>query len=159
MSAGARRTSVSLIKAEQSQCLSKYFGKTQYNCEGWLIVMWCAWCWRTVNMTKFQACLYCNWCCIVETLKCPERKMSAEPSRSPYLHLPSVPGRQSVSPKLGSGRVKSPLPAPAAYRASCMSAAAKRYKVTTATLSGGTNQCHGLVNYNCNQWWLNTWLG
>jgi len=31
-------------------------------------------------------------------------------------------------PKVGSSRVKSPLPAPAAYRASCMSAAAKRYK-------------------------------
>merc|ERR1719411_1932913 len=38
-------------------------------------------------------------------------------------------GRTSITPpKLGSSRVKSPLPAPAAYRASCMSAAAKRYK-------------------------------
>lgn len=37
--------------------------------------------------------------------------------------------RSSISPpKVGSSRVKSPLPAPAAYRASCMSAAAKRYK-------------------------------
>ena len=60
--------------------------------------------------------------------------MSAEQSRSPYLSLPaSGQGRQSASPKIGSGRVKSPLPAPAAYRASCMSAAAKRYKVTTNT--------------------------
>ena len=59
--------------------------------------------------------------------------MSAEQPRSPYLHLPSGSGRQSVSPKIGSGRVKSPLPAPAAYRASCMSAAAKRYKVTNTT--------------------------
>merc|ERR1712002_110390 len=37
--------------------------------------------------------------------------------------------RSSTSPpKLGSARVKSPLPAPASYRSSCMSAAAKRYK-------------------------------
>ena len=35
-------------------------------------------------------------------------------------------------PKVGSSRVKSPLPAPAAYRASCMSAAAKRYKVRSS---------------------------
>jgi len=35
---------------------------------------------------------------------------------------------ESSPPKVGSSRVKSPLPAPAAYRASCMSAAAKRYK-------------------------------
>jgi len=53
--------------------------------------------------------------------------MSGE-ARLAQLNLPSNQGRQSVSPKLGSGRVKSPLPAPAAYRASCMSAAAKRYK-------------------------------
>ena len=54
--------------------------------------------------------------------------MSGE-ARSPLLQPASSQGRQSVSPSIGSGRVKSPLPAPVAYRASCMSAAAKRYKV------------------------------
>ena len=56
--------------------------------------------------------------------------MSGE-ARSPHLSLSgqSVRQSQAVSPSLGSARVKSPLPAPAAYRASCMSAAAKRYKV------------------------------
>jgi len=44
-------------------------------------------------------------------------------------HLPRQATRsESSPPKVGSSRVKSPLPAPAAYRASCMSAAAKRYK-------------------------------
>ena len=37
----------------------------------------------------------------------------------------------------GSSRVKSPLPAPAAYRAGCMSAAAKRYKVKKGCRSRG----------------------
>ena len=40
-------------------------------------------------------------------------------------------GRKSTTPpKVGSSRVKSPLPAPAAFRSGCMSAAAKRYKVS-----------------------------
>jgi len=46
-------------------------------------------------------------------------------------YLTRQSSRSSISPpppKDGSSRVKSPLPAPAAYRASCMSAAAKRYK-------------------------------
>eukprot|EP00090_Calanus_glacialis_P035128 TRINITY_DN60042_c0_g1_i1.p1 TRINITY_DN60042_c0_g1~~TRINITY_DN60042_c0_g1_i1.p1 ORF type:complete len:282 (-),score=41.78 TRINITY_DN60042_c0_g1_i1:77-922(-) len=34
----------------------------------------------------------------------------------------------SSPPKITSSRIKSPLPAPAAYRSGCMSAAAKRYK-------------------------------
>jgi len=49
------------------------------------------------------------------------------PSSSQY--TPRQSSRSSSSPpKVGSSRVKSPLPAPAAYRTSCMSAAAKRYK-------------------------------
>lgn len=44
-------------------------------------------------------------------------------------YTPRQSSRSSSSPpKVGSSRVKSPLPAPAAYRTSCMSAAAKRYK-------------------------------
>ena len=55
--------------------------------------------------------------------------MMSSDSRSPF---PNTSGRLSVTPpKLGSSRVKSPLPAPAAYRSGCMSAAAKRYKVRT----------------------------
>jgi len=47
---------------------------------------------------------------------------------SHYLTRQSSRSSTSPPPKVGSSRVKSPLPAPAAYRASCMSAAAKRYK-------------------------------
>jgi len=47
---------------------------------------------------------------------------------SQYLTRQSSRSSTSPPPKVGSSRVKSPLPAPAAYRASCMSAAAKRYK-------------------------------
>eukprot|EP00092_Neocalanus_flemingeri_P038973 GFUD01042427.1.p1 GENE.GFUD01042427.1~~GFUD01042427.1.p1 ORF type:complete len:282 (-),score=52.56 GFUD01042427.1:74-919(-) len=43
-------------------------------------------------------------------------------------HTRKTSRSSSSPPKVGSSRVKSPLPAPAAYRPSCMSAAAKRYK-------------------------------
>ena len=59
--------------------------------------------------------------------------MLPDESRSSLLGSSGSGGRQSSSlatpPRIGSSRVKSPLPAPAAYRSSCMSAAAKRYKV------------------------------
>jgi len=42
--------------------------------------------------------------------------------------IKSPPPRSLRAPSVGSSRVKSPLPAPAAYRSGCMSAAAKRWK-------------------------------
>jgi len=55
--------------------------------------------------------------------------MLPDESRSPFLGTSvSGGGQPSSPPRIGSSRVKSPLPAPAAYRSSCMSAAAKRYK-------------------------------
>ena len=69
--------------------------------------------------------------------------MLPDESRSSLLGSSGSGGRQSSSlatpPRIGSSRVKSPLPAPAAYRSSCMSAAAKRYKVM-------------IDLYNPNQW-------
>ena len=59
--------------------------------------------------------------------------MMSDDSRSLFVNNS---GRKSTTPpKLGSSRVKSPLPAPAAFRGSCMSAAAKRYKVSQDIVS------------------------